>query len=267
MNQELYNQLLDGASVIVAVQKMEAAIEAKKNRWADLCVDYSEGEENIKKARGSYGKWKGWGTFMMIFGLGNAAIVAFAILSVLAEEFVNGNIVPLLEIIPFIVIDLILVGFAFIGLLLLIAGGAKRRKRVKKAIMECKGIQEAAQAKIDKMEDEIDQMEARMRKYILDNQHRLAFLPSDYRNPYAIGFMIKALENMRADSLKELVNLYEQEQHFLEQEHILNNSAEMQRIHNENMRYTMECINRNQEKMKSDIQFMQTMQFISMLDD
>ena len=83
MNQELYNQLLDGASVIVAVQKMEAAIEAKKNRWADLCVDYSEGEENIKKAKGSYGKWKGWGTFMMIFGLGNAAIVAFAILSVL----------------------------------------------------------------------------------------------------------------------------------------------------------------------------------------
>ena len=267
MNQELYNQLVDGASVIVAVQKMEAAINAKKDRWADLCVDYSEGEENIKKAKGSYGKWKGWGIFMSIFGFGNALLLVFAIISATLDSLEGGVDFSIWEIIPFIVITVGFVAFGLLGLLLSAVAAAKRRKRVKKATKECKGIQDAAQAKIDKMESEIDRLEASMRKYILDNQHRLAFLPSDYRNAYAIGFMIKALENMRADTLKELVNLYEQELHFLEQERIMNNSAEMQRIHNENMRYAMDTIQRNQERMRSDIQFMQVMQAINMMDD
>ena len=62
MNQELYNQLIDGASVIVTVQKFEQAIDSKKEEWGDLCVEYDDGDQKLKAAKGSYGKWKGWGT-------------------------------------------------------------------------------------------------------------------------------------------------------------------------------------------------------------
>ena len=264
MNQELYHQFLDGASVIAAVQKFEQKIATKKNVWANLCVEHGSGEENIKKAKGSYGKWKGWGIFMMIFGFGNLLLIAYAMMETVREL---GFDVSMAEISPIIGVALFLAAFGFMGVILLAAAAAKRRKRVEQATRECATIEETAQAKIDKLESEIDGLEARMKKYIIDNQHRLSFLPSDYRNPHAIAFMLKALENMRAETLKELINLYEQELHFLAQERILSNNAEMQRIHNESMLYAMESIRRNQEQMQSNIQFMQAMQIISMLDD
>ncbi|MBQ1233411.1 MAG: hypothetical protein IIX86_07760, partial [Clostridia bacterium] len=52
----------------------------------------------------------------------------------------------------------------------------------------------------------------------------------------AVGFMLEAVQNLRADTLKEAINLYEQElKHMAAME-----AAEMQRIQSEDMLYAMQ---------------------------
>ena len=201
---------------------------------------------------------------MIIFGSISGGLFLYATIMALA---VNELGVSTSEMTSVVIVDLLFVGLVFAGILLVRSASAKREEKVKEATEECKATQAEAQTKINRLADEIDNLEMRKKQYITDSQSRLSFLPADYCNPHAIGFMLKALENMRADNLKELVNLYEQELHFLKQERILSNNAEMQRIYNENMLYAMESINRNQEQMKASLQFIEIMQFISMLDD
>ncbi len=44
----------------------------------------------------------------------------------------------------------------------------------------------------------------------LKNQLNRSILPHDYQNPYAVDWIVKAVENKRADTLKEAINLFEQ---------------------------------------------------------
>lgn len=55
------------------------------------------------------------------------------------------------------------------------------------------------------------QIKADRSKYLNDNEKLLSFIPQDYRNIYAVGFMTTAIKNCRAESLKEVINLYEEE--------------------------------------------------------
>ncbi len=51
--------------------------------------------------------------------------------------------------------------------------------------------------------------------YVLD------FLPPDYRSWVAVFYMHDAVENYRADTLKEAINLYEEQLHLEEQKHVM----------------------------------------------
>ena len=74
---------------------------------------------------------------------------------------------------------------------------------------------EELSSKCDKVLEEegeiCKQIKADRAKYLSDNDSLLAFIPQDYRNIHAIGFMTTAIKNCRADSLKEAINLYEEE--------------------------------------------------------
>lgn len=281
MNQQLYDQLLDVASVIVGVQKFDEAIEAKKDKWGDLCVEFYEPEEKVKNSHKTYGKWTGWGVFMMIFGFVNALITVFAVVMTAIEFLAEGEtadvevlmsivaekLIPFImeELVPFVVVIAVLIFMGFFGIFLFSAARINRKKYKKKAIKECEKIQASVQKKIDEVEDEIEQLQKKLQQFVDENQHRVQFLPSSYRNPQAVGFMLKAVENLRADNLTDLINLYEQELHFLEQERILNDQAEMQRIHNQNMGYALDAIQRNQDRINSNIQFGNAMHVLDIL--
>ncbi len=267
MNQQLYNQFLDAASVMVGAQKFDEAITRKTDEWTDVGTKLLEARDKGKNAHKSYGKWTGWGIFFVIFGLGNAALFIFSSVAVFLEFIISGQYFDIMELIPFLFIIGLFIVMGFFGIYLITAAKIKRKKYVKKATKESEIAQAEIQVVLDKIEDEIDQLKARLRQFADENEHLIQFLPSCYRNPQAIGFMLKAIENLRADTLTDVINLYEQELHFLEQRQILENNAEMQRIHNENMLYAMDSINRNQERMNSNLQFIQAMQFINMLDD
>ena len=281
MNQQLYNQLLGVASVIVGAQKFDEARAAKRNEWETLSNRLIDADKKVKNAHRSYGKWTGWGVFMMIFGFGNLLLaggtsLVYA-LPIIIETFVDGlftieNLegadISILH--AFFLTALILLAFAciaFLGIIFFVFARIKRKKYKKKAIKEHEALEAELLPKMDKIEKEIAQIQARLEQFVKGNEARYQFLPSNYRNHHAVGFMLKAVENLRADTLRDVINLYEHELHMLEQERILQDAAEMQRIQNASMLYTMESIERNQKRMNSNLEFMQAMQFISMMDD
>ena len=267
MNQQLYDQFLDAASVIVGVQEFDVAITNKKDEWGNLCELYVDTQNKVKEAHKSYGKWQGWGTFFLIFGLCNTLLFTIAIITTTAEFIMSGRPISLAEMTPFVVIMIILLVMAFFGIYLIISAKTKRKRRVKKVTKEVSIAEVELQQEIDKIESDIHKFEEGLQKFVDETCHFLDFLPNNYRNPQAVGFMLKAIENLRANTLTDVINLYEQELHFMEQRRILEDTAEMQRIHNENMMYAMESINRNQERTNANLNVIQAMQFISMLSD
>ncbi len=267
MNQQLYNQLVDAASVMVGVQEFDEAITRKTDEWARMGGVLFDTKDKVKEAHKSYGKWTGWGIFFLIFGLGNALLFLISIIFVAAEYIIDGDYFDISEMSPFIVLMIIFGLIAFGGICLIISASAKRKHYVKKVTKEVSIAEVELQQEIDKIENDIEKLREGLQKFADENRHFLDFLPSNYRNPQAIGFMLRAIENLRADTLTDVINLYEQELHFMEQRRILEDTAEMQRIHNENMKYAMESINRNQERTNANLNVIQAMQFISMLSD
>ena len=271
MNQQLYNQFVDAASLMVVGQKFEEAMDEKAYEWGDCNAVIAEAEEKVSRAHKAYGKLTGFGVFLSIFGFGNALLFLISTVSLMLEFFFEGQGVPPIE---FIIVELgfgvVVVVFFIVGIMGLCFKGIariKRKKYKKKVTREFQETKARMDMRIDEIKNRIDTLKNHLREYYQKNEHLISFLPSRYRNPEAIEFMMEAIENLRADNLTDVINLYEQELHYLEQERILSDSVEMQRRHNESMLYAMETINRNQERINSNLQFVQAMQFIDMLDD
>lgn len=270
MNQQLYNQFVDAASMMVVAQKFDVAIQKKMDEWSNYGILISDAKKKADRAHKSYGKWTGWGVFFTIFGFVNSFLILLSGGATTLEFIVAGRGFTESDMLGMIGVGLIIIGLFIMGIIGLCLIGTARRKRKKfkkKAMQEFQDVEARIEPLMDEVEKQIDRLKDRLRQYAEENDHLIRFLPSSYRNPQAIGFMMKAVENLRADNLTDVINLYEQELHYLEQERILSNSAEMQRLHNESMLYAMDSINRNQERINSNLQFMQAMQFINMLDD
>lgn len=281
MNQQLYNQFIDAASMMVVAQKFDVAIQKKRDEQDNYRILISNAKKKADLAHKSYGKRTGWGVFFTIFGFVNSFVLLLTsgmiVLSYIATkigivtekdigtELASGYLLGMLG-----YYGIFIIGFSIIGIIgccLISTARRKRKKFKKKAIQVFQDVEAQMKPHMDEIEKEINHLKDRLRQYAEENDHLIRFLPSSYRNPQAIAFMMKAVENLRADNLTDVINLYEQELHYLEQERILSNSAEMQRLYNESMLYAMDSINQNQKRINSNLQFIQAMQFINMLDD
>ena len=95
----------------------------------------------------------------------------------------------------------------------------------------------------------------------------LAFLPDTYRNAEAACYMLLAVKDGRADTLKEAMNLYEEQLHRWKMEKIAANSARMQQIHMESMRSAMQEISDNQQHIQDQLSTITALQITDMLRD
>ena len=257
MNQELYNQLLGAAAVMAEVKKCDEAIQKRYSQ-----INYSEDQINdqekiIKNAKHSYHAMTAWGVVLMIVGFGNAGILLLAILEVLSDPAA----------VPFIVFVVIFFILGIFGLFMRNMARVKRKKYIKKIQKGCDEAKKMYQARIKKLEEEVETIKNGLKKFGEENEYLMEFLPVKYRWPDAIYFMLQAVENLRADSLKEVINLYEQELHLLEQERILNNNALMQQRYNESLEQMMQIVDANQQQINSNLKFVQTLQILSLFDD
>ena len=265
MNQELYNQFLNAAATLTTREEISNNIEAKKSELEQLKIAIADAEKKPQTARTHYRGMFRWGNILTIIGFVLAGLFFLVTLanisSMETEEAISSDA---LSILPAAII------FVAIGVVGIILTTGARKKRVvlrNKYIEECEQLKANLFPKMDEIVRSINSISEYLAKYTEDNAHFLSFLPYPYHNLHAVGFMLQALERLRADNLTDVINLYEQELHHLEQMRVLNQNAEMQRIHAENMEYAMQAMQRNQERINANLRGIQTMQIMDMFLD
>lgn len=259
MNQQLYQQFLYAAMVLVNIGKYNERIYEHQERIQEQRA-IMEAEE--RKARQASRRRPRWIPLSIISGIIFLSVFLGGFVSVVEDAYIDD---------PSTVIALLILSmvFGFVFFLCAVVGPTisiiRRQKAMKKAKNELACVSTDINKVISQINNDIREVEKARNEYARENSHYFNFLPAHYHNESAIAFMLQALENMRADTLKEVINLYEYELHLRRQEQILEDHAYAQRLHNEQMEYLMASINRSQENMRSDMQFMAAMQAIDIL--
>ena len=93
----------------------------------------------------------------------------------------------------------------------------------------------------------------------------LSFLPPDYQNLHAVGFMLTAVKNCRADTLKEVINLYESELNRIEMMDKINRESQKHRMQAEALAMALEEIAQNQELIDSNLDAIRRQQYFEYL--
>ena len=192
-------------------------------------------------------------------------------------EFLSG-LLGILGLIPMILIAVAFSLILIIGGIAVTAAGVVLlsiilpkliKKHQDKYRQEYDIIKEDNEKKNAELEEAITELKENAVEFLEKNNHRIQFLPVDYQTSDAAGFMLQAVKNLRADSLKEAINLYAEELKHRE----TMAAAERARIQNEEMLFAIQMLNMNMESMNAaqeranrtlnDINFIQTMDFLS----
>lgn len=249
MNQELYDQLLNAASVMVGISKFDEAIK-KQRQIQDECARTLYDMEKQSKTIGKVLK-----TLIIIAGvLSGISFCVYLPLGLIGLLTIFGIFFSILIMGPFWV--LLSITAIIVVIRILVVKSLKKEYAAKKE--ECDCIYNKAQEAITELLKKLEEYGEETKSYV-------EFLPEAYRNPQAIGFMMESVKNFRADNLKEVINLYEHELHMREQERILNNIAAIQEEQNRNMMYAMNEITQNQTRISSTLRNIQDIQIIDFL--
>ena len=148
--------------------------------------------------------------------------------------------------------------FIIISLLLLVIS----RIRLKKATDECNQIYKyEIEPKIIEGLKEIKEIKEEAEKYGDTYCHLLDFLPVKYRNLQATSYMLMAITDQRAETLKEAMNLYEEQLHRWKLESITLQNAEMQQY----LADALDELNSQQAEANAHLSEIRQMQFIEYL--
>ena len=267
MNQELYDQMLNGGLVLLYREK-------RKKEILDINAAVKRKEMLLEEKKNSikinpYSERKGFGIFLSIVG----GLFFFAFLISYSIQFIENTLfLRIMEEAPSRLITDLIIGISSgavfaLGLFLAISAGKLRKKYVKQSTEEYKleaenhiKVTEKAMVELKKISTETEEFNAK-------HGHFLDFLPAKYHNIEAISFMLEAVSNLRADTLKEVINLYEEELHHRNLERIAENNMRMQQLQNERMIYAMNQINENQERINSNLRDIKTMQIFDIVNN
>ena len=260
MNQPLYNDLLNASLILVAQKGNRKKIQEHKETIALRNQIRDEMAALDDKPKG-YGAKNGWGWFLLIFGAMGAigltigAIVSIAVMGLQASDIIMLAIAFLFCIM--VAIGLLLVSLAHDSL--------KKHRIHNEKLMEQLRQEDDVKNKAD--EAAIAQLEADAVTLQKAAKELLAFLPDTYRNAEAACYMLLAVKDGRADTLKEAMNLYEEQLHRWKMEKLAANSARMQQIHMEAMQSAMQEITNNQQQIQGQLSTVTALQMADMLKD
>ena len=117
-----------------------------------------------------------------------------------------------------------------------------------------KAVREDITPAIARANEEIERLSKEEKQLWLKNEHYLEFLPNRYRTEIAVSFMMSAIKNYRADTLKEAINLYEEAVAQWKIEKILSDSAKMRQKQFEYMSEAVREIENNQKILYQELQ-------------
>ena len=129
-------------------------------------------------------------------------------------------------------------------------------KKIKKEFIII--YQNETKPQMEKCLDEIEEIKEAMEKFGETNKHLLAFLPSKYRNLEATSYMLMVVSDGRAETLKEAMNLYEEQLHRWKMEDLAQKNAEIQ----EYMADALDELNARQAETNAHLSAIEQMEFI-----
>ena len=260
MNHSLYKQLLDASVIAAYCEKSKQEIEKRKKEIAANLLLKEELEQQIHEKPRGYSAKKGWGIFLIIFGA--VCIIPMLVFTILLLCGVDPG-PSMIECIAGIFIYFIAVVFP--GILLCIFARMSRKKHIREYTEAYNGIcKDEIEPNVEKAELEIKTIASEANEIWLNNKHILDFLPEKYHNILAIGFMLSTVENLRANTLTEAINLYENEIHHWELKNILNNTEKIQQKNNMYMQLILSETQRNQEILMDSMRDIKIMQLLDL---
>lgn len=243
MDNTLYEQLLNATKVLYLVEQKNKEKEALVKKVQYICREQDEIKRELKKQDYAPSVRAYIGTVIGIL------IVLCPIIMI--ENLFSGNF-----------------GFGCIcclavSALIIMIAVTKYAKKLKSArnlelydqekIKKLSKINEPRFIKIKELEEEMDEIK---KKY----EFITSVLPEKYRNFNAASYILDAIINTRADTLKEAINLYEQALHNWRMEKLLENHIKMNEI---NAKYTSSAlleIQRNQNRIVSELRNVESLQ-------
>lgn len=248
--EQLRTQLCDALMYLLVPEQYEEQLEKLKEQEKVYNRNYLAKKNVFKQAQGAM--W-GIGVGAFITHL-SVYILMFILISVL-QEFLPYLLYLPADIIPFDILNglnvlsriasSVFLTFLFISIPIsapisaMIYWRSYKKKHANEATQYWK---EVATPAIQKIRQQICEIEDERDRFLNEHAYVLDFLPEDYREVMAVGYIEECIRNLRADTLKEAINLYEEQKHRWTMESLAQQMLAETELHNQIMRTGFQAI-------------------------
>lgn len=239
MDNILYEQLLNATNVLYLVEQKNKEKEVLTQKIkADWQLQVRLKKQDYAPSIGAY--------VGFIIGLLIVLCPAIMIVSFISGNFGTGCIWCL-------AISALIITIAVIKYVMALKSARKIELANQNSIKSLSEKNELRHIKIKELEEEAEEIK---KKY----ESIISVLPVNYRNFNAASYMLDAIINTRADTLKEAINLYEQALHNWRMEKLLENHIKMNEINAKYASSALSEIQRNQNRIVSELRNVESMQ-------
>ena len=250
MNKELYDQLLKATAFLVGKNMYAEARQKKKKELLKIGKKEDNLKKEIDKKPNSIISIILVPILMFFFVCGPLGAALFLVGSIYMSEgsFLVG---------VFFLVGLIAFLVPLIVPIVMVIKNIKHKPKAQKAYDHYYNTTYLPER--NRLNDELNRLDISETDWTKENKRLLEFLPHDYREIVAVSFMMNAVKNCRADTLKEAVNLFEEEKRHWAQMQALQQVAQIQ---TEYYQLTLAELERNSAVLE-DIRYMETINYIS----
>ncbi len=247
MNQELYDKLLE-AAILMAYKKgcndKIAKYDADIQNNLETIDAY---KENINRKPDGYGTRKGWGIALIVIG---ALVIIEYLLLFFQDVSVPGVLV------------LVSCMFVAIGILLVRSARKLKLEHIEKAEKEYQEAQSRLLSENKDLKRKKEDLRVEFEKMWKLAAECYDFLPTKYQEVNPVVFMLDAVKTLRADTLKEAINLWEAELKWIAEQQQKRQFEAIRQRQNAQMMAALSEIESNQEQLNSNLRDIKVMQYI-----
>ena len=248
MNTELYDKLL-GAACLMMYKKNAADEITKCDSEIKNNLEIIESYKNdINRNPDKYGTRKGLGILFIVIG----AVLG---IDTFMPAIING-------IMLLVFISLIFFTLFVIGIFMTYSSRKMRLEHIEETEKEYKDVQSRLLTQNKKLKEKKQELLVNFEKVWNSCSEFYDFLPEKYQELYAVLFMLDAVKSLRADTLKEPINLWEAELKWMAEQQQKRQFEAIRQRQNEQMLAAMSAIESNQEQINSNLSDIKVMQFM-----
>lgn len=248
MNKELYDKLLESTILMVYKKGCADKIAKYEDEMKHNQAIIDRYLHNIHEKPNNYGLKKGWGIAFIIIG----PIMG---IDTFMPAISTGSTILLC-------ISFMFFSIFLIGAIMLLSARKMRLKHIKDAEKEYKEVQSRLLSENKKIKVKKEELAVEFQKNWKLASECYDFLPSKYQELSPVLFMLDAVKTLRADTLKEAINLWEAELKWIAEQQQKRQYEEIRRRQNAQMMAALSSIESNQEQLNSNLKDIKVMQYI-----